>query len=226
MFGFGNNQQREDMLAEQRGYSFAREQNAVASADKQFQDSAPMVAPEGHDDLLRWQQELGDELEQLKMDLRNRVRSDQGNWVARQRFVRYDKDAEGKTIEVWENMPPLMNECGVQMVETAVRPLLSRNLINSNLDEDTVLFLLKETSNTLVFNMANRFDEFGLGNAPSPALMSHILRLIKNVIKPTPFRALNDGERRHQRTMNKRIETYAEGGVGMQIPRKKILGLI
>lgn len=136
-------------------------------------------------DFLRWQQELGDELERLKHDLRN----------------------EEFNGESWVKLGnPIVNEKGIHMIERLIRPLLSRNLINSNIDEEMVYGILRRTSDTLVNNITYYGEEYNIefGN------WDYVLRLVKNVIIPTPFRAQLGWTKKTDSTMSKRLESFAE----------------
>src|SRR3990167_61187 len=90
-------------------------------------------------DLLKWQQDLFDEVDQLKHDLNGEVLTNEG-WV--------------------QVHKPLLNDAGVQMIETAIRPLFSRNLINSNFTEERALQILKDTHNDIKDNLVYNYDKY------------------------------------------------------------------
>lgn len=167
----------------------------------QLDDQVFLKQQEENRDLVRWQQSLADEIEELKHDLKREVWTGD-KWEPDKVLIGYKETGE----EVYEKLPPLMNDTGIKMVESAMRPLLSRNLINSNLNENMVYGMLRRTSDTIVNNITTYGEQYQMefGN------YSHVTRLIKNFMIPTPFRALNDGERKHLRTMNKRLESYGE----------------
>jgi len=212
---FNSNQNKEfknQMEIEQRSMEFGREQMG-------FQVGANMDQPEyaQHQeklDLLKWQQDLGDELIVLKNRLRRMV-LDGEEWKPLKQLVGYDD----KKQAVYQQIPPYLNEIGIAMIEDQIYPLISRNLINSNLDETRILKILENTCNSIADNLADYFDYYDADFINFDV----ILRLIKNTIIPAPFRALNDGERRHQRTMNKRIDTFHDSNAAPQ--KKKMLGL-
>ena len=154
-------------------------------------------------DLLRWQQDLLDDLEQLKHDLRREVYDLQKDVWVQERMVS-GHTSEGKPI--YEQLAPLMNEQGIRMVESLVRPFLSRNLLNSNLDEQMVYGMLRRSSDTLVNNITYYGEQYDLefGN------YNLIVRLVKNVIIPSPFRAADGWTKRIDSTISKRLESFAE----------------
>lgn len=79
--------------------------------------------------------------------------------------------------------------------------------------------MLKNTMNTIADAMADGWDLYGI------EFINYDLidRLIKNIITPSPFRALNDGERRHQRTISKRIEAIQDNN-GIVQQKKGLFG--
>jgi benzoyl-CoA reductase/2-hydroxyglutaryl-CoA dehydratase subunit BcrC/BadD/HgdB len=196
-----NNQLKQELEAEKRQINLAREQSSLAAS------SDPLYAQEQNakSDLIRWQQELEDGLEILKMRLRNRTKDSEGNWIL----------PDGKK--------QLLTEEGICMIESELSPFLgqeAKNLINSNLSEDTILMMLRNTSDTIVDNLADNYDTYVVD--PTPANLSHTVRIIKNAIIPTPFRALSGWTKKTDTTGIKRIETFIDSP---QDKNKKIMGL-
>lgn len=177
-------------------------------------DDGSYVEMKQQGDLLRWQQELDDEIIKLRYRLKNMERDGTGAWVNKIMLVGYNEFEQ----PLYATMPPLCNDLCIQMIENTIEPLLSRNMINTNFDEKRILRLLCYTADELVDNLVENFEVYDIEFSN----LSTIMRIIKNVMIPTPYRALNDGERRHQRTINKRIESYTESGQGQQ---KKTLGI-
>lgn len=178
----------------------AREQHALASGDA-IDEQAFIMQQKEREDLLRWQQNVSDELIELKFMLRGY----------------YFDEVAGKWVDSKE---PLMNEKGVKMVDLMCRPLLSRNLINSNLDEKRILNLLKRTADTITLNIAYygiTDYKMDFGNFPL------VSRLIKNIIIPTPFRALNGWNKNQDNMMSKRVEAFQNNGGNQQ--KKSLFGL-
>lgn len=217
MFPSFNNVDREQRDAELRQMNMIREQAGLQSAEM-LNDQILMQQQEEKTDLLKWQQSLQDELDLLKHKLRSETYdSDKNKWIKTKIAIGYDKN--GRIVE--QDLPPLMNEIGISKVETIISPLLSRNLINSNLSEDMILGILKRTSNDLVSNIAYYGEDLydiEFGN------FSTVIRLIKNTMIPTPFRAMSGWNKKIDSTISKRVESYNEGA--SRLPeRKKIFGL-
>ena len=187
---------KKEIQREDRAKDFARERDTFNKQD----DYAMVMQQDGRNDLLKWQQDLDDELENLKHRLRSEEKTDKG-WQVKQ--INY-KDDEGNIF--LGPMSPLTNELFIDYIETQVEPFLSRNLINSNFDEKRILDILKYTMNDIVNAMADGWDTFGIEFVNYDL----ILRLIKNIIIPGPFRALNNGQRLHDRSINRRIEAFNE----------------
>ncbi len=171
--------------AEEKERKFAADQAALAMG----QDEVPIDPIAEKSDLLRWQQDLSDEEEQLVHDLKNEF-------------------FDGTT---WKQLPdtrPFLNPSGINMLLTEARPLMNRNIMMSNFTEKRILLMLKDTCNTVVDNLTNNFDQYKVQFSN----LSHIVRLFKNYIIPAPYRAVNNGERRYVTTTNKRVEAYTENG--------------
>lgn len=191
-------QEQRDM--ETRQMDFGREQGAVQVAE-QIPDQVMLQQQEDRTDLLKWQQDLGDELKNLLHDLRNEVYDEKkGMWVQQGR--------------------PVMNEDGVRKIESLVRPYLSRNMFNTNFNEERVLGMLKDTSNALTMDLCIHYEDYELkfGNCPM------VTRWVKNVIMAGPHRAMNGWNKRIDSTISKRVEAFSEGPQHQQ-PKKRLFGI-
>ena len=153
---------------------------------------------EARSDLLKWQQELGDEIEKLKHRLRSEHEIN-GVWVRKTMNI---LNSEGETIEV--EVPAMANEIFIDYIQSQVEPFLSRNLINSSFTEKRILKMLEFTCNDYADAMSDNFDRFSIDFLN----VNLIDRLIKNVITPGPFRALSGWTKRSDNTVSKRIEGY------------------
>lgn len=188
--------------SEDRNMNFVREQNATRAA---MQDDLQIdMFNERQKDLVIWQQDIAEEtLQQLAHELRN-------EW--------YDPKTESWNKRLLLTLPsgkkiymqPLLNEVGIQSIISLVRPLLSRNMINTNLDGDQISKMLVRTIITTILNLGHEYDSWGLGIDPKISTLDRIVDLVQNYIMPTPYRALHDGERRHLRSFSRRIETLSE----------------
>jgi len=200
-----NKETKAAIESEKRQIALAREQASMQATNN---DAVFAQEQNNKSDLIRWQQELDNSLVILKHRLRCETKDpNTGSWGS------------------MPNVPPLLSELGIAMVETELSPFLgeeAKNLINSNLTELMILETLKNTSDTIVCNLADNYDTFVLDATPSK--MSHIMRIIKNAMLPTPFRA-QDGWTKKQDNMGiKRIETFVDNESNNQ--RKKWMGVI
>lgn len=174
-----------------------REENQLANAVSD--DMAGMAERESRTDLLRWQQDLQDEVINLKMQLRNMEINETGTkWIKKQCRIK----------NTLQPMPPMLNETGISTLTGIATPLLSRNLINSNMLDEDIRGMLRRTCDTLVNSLAYYGEEWEaeFGN------YSTIIRTIKNSIIPTAFRAKDGWTKKIDSTISKRFEGYSEVG--------------
>lgn len=200
-----NKETKAAIESEKRQIALAREQASLAATNN---DHVFMQEQNNKSDLIRWQQELDNSLVILKHRLRSETKEPStGAWVS------------------VEGVDPLLSDVGITMIETELSPFLgeeAKNLINSNLTETMILGTLKNTADTIVCNLADNYDKFVIEATPSK--MSHIMRIIKNAMLPTPFRA-QDGWTKKQDNMGiKRIETFVDNESNNQ--RKRWMGVI
>lgn len=194
----GNSEEKQMMEAKKEEKNFIRENQLIDSVTRG--EETDLNQQEGRSDLLKWQQSLDDEIERLKHRLRSEVLDEQDNWMPK--YISAGRDEDGNPM--FERIPPLANELFIDYIESQVEPFLSRNMLNSNFNERRILEILKNTCNDIADAMADGWDIYEI-NFINYDL---VVRLIKNVIIPGPFRALNDGQRRHDRTVAKRIEAF------------------
>jgi len=183
MFGVGNQENKEEIAAEKRMMGFQREQNTMTVNAPEEQTE--IMNQEGKSDLLKWQQDLDEELMELIYRLKG--------------FAKID--GEFKPIP---GHRPLCNEKFIiNVVIPQCKPFLSRNLINSTFTEERILLDLKHTANDIMANMADGYDLYNI-NFQNYDI---ILRLIKNVIKAGAFRALNGFTKKTDSTIFKKLES-------------------
>jgi hypothetical protein len=153
-------------------------------------------------DFNRWTQDLDKEKDRLKHRLKREVWDDAvGGWVK-------------------SNMPPLLNDKGIAMIEETIEPLMSKNMINTNLDENQINRRLKNVLACVNDNLTYNFDIYDIDELQQ----EHIMDLVTSTIIPAPFRAMNDGERRHVRTFTKEGHTRVETSP-LQIGKSGMLGM-
>ena len=181
------NEVRAQIEAEHRERDFVKGRdflNIGATEDSYDQASMHM-----RNNLLKWQQDLEDELEFFKHELRGEVLT----------IVNGEK--------VWAALKePMAKEKFIRMIESQIKPFLSRNLINSNFTEKRILMMLRNTCDDIADLMASNWDTYGIDFC----YWDDIIRQTKNIIIASPFRAMNDGQRKHDRSIIKRIEATNE----------------
>jgi len=178
----GNNEAKVQERARQEAMTFERQENALKTNVPE--ERLDLMAQESRSDLIKWQQDLDDELMELVYKLRGYAKHE-GGWL--------------KTKSV-----PLCNDVFINdVVIPQCKPFLSRNLINSNLKEEDILESLKNTCNEIADNMADGFDKYAILFVNNDLVM----RSIKNVIKPGIFRSLNGWTKRTDSTNFKRVES-------------------
>ncbi len=201
MFGLGQSKEEKlerDIVKKQS--DAAIEQSMIEAAKD---DMVQLEMQRATADLTRWQQDLSDEELRLIYDLKNYYH-DVENDKWKPRIVKWKNPETGEIISQY--MAPLLNDYGVQMILTECKPFLSRNMMMSNLSEKRILTMLLRTCTTIVDNLADNFTIYETDFID----FDHIVRIIINTIMPTPYRSLGDGERKHLRTMSKRIETHSD----------------
>lgn len=167
------------------------------------------------EDLVRWQQSLGDEMIQLEYDLkRKHYNSETKKWESIKIWAYNEKQ---ELVEV--DAPPLCNDFCIQMIKTVARPFMSKNEMMTNYSEERILCKLRSTMKTLIRNIGIKYDYYEVDFHD----ISAIRQTIQNFIMSSPYRALNNGERKYIQSSTRRIETINEG---MPLQRKKILGFI
>lgn len=198
--------------AAEKEKDFIRENQMLETVSQNEQ--LDLANQEGRSDLLKWQQDLNDELERLKHRLRGEYLNRNNQWVTKNILVGKDKYGN----KIFEPLTPLANEIFIDDIENQVEPFLSRNMFSSNFTEKRILEMLKYTCDDISDAMADGWDKYEIEFTNYDIIM----RLVKNVIIPGPFRAMNDGQRRHDRTVAKRIEAFNERD--QPIKKKTLLG--
>lgn len=172
-----------EQKARSESMNFEQQQNAMkVNVPEERMD---LMAQESRSDLIKWQQDLDDELMELVYKLRGYVIKN-NQWI------------------LPDNVVPLCNERFVNdVVIPQCKPFLSRNLINSNYNEENILADLLNTTNEIVDNMSDGFDKYDIVFTN----YDMVLRSIKNVIKPGIFRALHGWTKKTDSTNFKRVES-------------------
>lgn len=209
MFNTLFNQQGQLIKAEERSdkreKQFQREQNIISQTAHPSADHSYREEQDKKSDLLKWQQDLDDEILSLVQTLRG---------------MAYNGEA---WIQV--RNPPLCNDVFIyEVVIPQARPFFSRNLINSNLEETNILKMLRNTMNDIADAMADAWivdtSAYGIKFTDHDLVM----RLIKNAIQSGPYRALKGWTKKTDNAQHKRIEMSSDST--NEPTQKKMLGFI
>jgi len=189
----------------------SRQQSVMDAVSRD--DQTAMYEREERSDLLKWQQDLSDEMLELIHTLKNEVKVE-GDWKAKKRMVWKD----GKPFEV--KIPPLCNDKFIdEVVIPQCKPFLNRNLFNTNLTEQFIYNQLKLTMKTIKNAMRDNFEFYAIDFTN----LDLVLRLIQNFCHPGIFRSLNGWNKKMDSTMFKSIETRGERMQGKE--KKGIFGM-
>jgi len=179
---FGNKEDKE-IAAEKRQMNFAREQNSINTFSDSKDELSYVDIQEKRSDLLKWQQDLDDEIVKLIMTLQGYSNLDGNGWI--------------------QIKDPMCNKKFIHdVVLPQTEPFLSRNMFNTNFTEEQILNDLRNTCDDIADAMADNYDSYEI-NFKDYDLIS---RLIKNSIKSGIFRALNGWNKKIDSTVFKSIE--------------------
>lgn len=201
MFDFLKNEQAQLDAADRKEKDFVREQNNLNRASSD--DAVYLETQDRKSDLLRWQQEFDTEISELFHELMSEHKTETG-WVQKQ----YKEWDNKKQTYVLKEIPPLCTpQFAEKIIRVAVKPWLNKNAVNSNLDEKTIIKMLRNTHNDIVCNIS---DSWGMNGIASIDDANTICRMIKNYIDPAAFRAVNGWTKKMDSSMIKRIESQQE----------------
>jgi hypothetical protein len=188
IIGGGEQAQQMQMFHEQQTHDKEITRMNAAFTPGQNEDQILEAIQGQRSDFLKWTQDLEPEVQDLIMQLTNRIVNDEGMFVKR------------------DDQRPLINDEGMKRLLPLVKTGMSKNQMNSNYSEKEINKTLRLTMNDIANCLAENYEEFEVKFVD----LSIITRLIKNSIKPTFYRSLNDGQRRHDRSVVKRVEAYSE----------------
>jgi len=196
----GNREEKLQKESEDRQINFGREQNSYTQ--NATTDQVDMAIQESRSDLIKWQQDLDAELFELILQLKGASRREDGLYY------------------VPEDATPLCNDLFItDVVIPQCKPFLARYYTNSNLDETRLLNSLESTCNDIVNLMADGFDLYGIEFIK----FDDIMRIIKNIIIPNAFRALNGWTKKTDSTNFRRIESSYDAPVSNN--KNKMFGI-
>jgi len=181
----GNSKEtKEQIKAEQREKDFIREQKTKELSAND--DQSYFYGQESKTDLLKWQQDLDDEV----LDL-----------------IHYLLGYR-KVNDSWQLLddPSCNQKFVTKVVIPACKPFMARSLINSNWSEKMILMRLRLTADVISDAMADGFDEYDIDFVDYDS----ILNQLKTTITASAYRALNGWTKKIDSTMIKRIESLNE----------------
>ena len=181
-----NNERKEQEKAEQRAMSFQRERDSFQT--NAAEDHTEIMNQQGKSDLIKWQQDLKDEIISLKWKLLGYDLTDDG-WI---------KKYNAMCNETFIN----------QIIDPTFSAYTSRGFINTNLDERQLLMRLKKTCNNLAKCLITKYDEYDIDFKHFDDIDSEV----KNILVPAAFRALKGWTKKTDSTIFKRIESSNDGG--------------
>jgi len=189
---FTGDKEEQQINTEKRIINNEQTQSILSSALHPSDDQNYDALQERRSDLIRWQQELdGDVFSLINTFLGQRI------------------DDDGRIVNIAGTVP-LCNSLFIhQVVEPKLRPFISKNLINSNLDTQQILLMQQTTSNDIADMMADNWDKYGIKFVNNDG----IVRDIKNVMKASAWRSWKGWTKKTDSSMIKRIEQESFGDV-------------
>lgn len=142
-------------------------------------------------DLIRWQLDAKDIIEQLEHDLKGEV------WVG--------TDDEGKDIYEKKGKQ-MINQEGVSAIISLVSPRISKVIIMSNLEAEDVREEMLAFSRALTDLLYTQREKYEIERA----YLSPIKYTVQIVVLAAMKRALRGGERDFLKTTERRIESYSD----------------
>jgi len=206
LFGQNNENKAQKQMFEQE-LQAGREENAVKYSD--VGDDVYFAQKEKTEELTKWQQDMREDIERTVHDLKREVETEEG-YKPMLEFIKINEDGK----KVYRKVKPMMNNLGINMFRGAIRPLISRNLIMSNYNEDKIFVKLRSIMFTFISHLAYHYKTYAVDVGD----LSMIVRMFKDLMEPAHWRCLQNGERQYLNTINKRIEavTYGQPQQGQQ----------
>jgi len=180
---------KQQLAAEQRAMAFNREQGIVQPSIQT--DQMELINQEGKSDLIKWQQELDEDLFKLCCRLTG--------W-------KETIDEKGNKTYIKASQP-LCNEFFIDnVVIPQLSPYLNKNFINSVLQEERILKMLEHTANSIADNMADNFDKYDIDFVNYDI----VLQALKDFLTPAAYRSKDGFTKIRDSMIMKRIESSTE----------------
>lgn len=207
---------------EQRHMKAQQELNMNDALAKGFDDAAYLQRMQQEHNLVRWQQDFQEDIERVKHFLRcEYYDSEKGKWLPQTIIKGKEKDENGEEYFIRERVIPMLNEAGIAQVEATLAPFVSRDMLNSNYNEDEVWVTALIKSNNLVASITAHHEYFGLRYYTDVFTINDIVTVFMQASLKS---ALNDGWRRHIRSHTKELRSFSASD-SFQPQKKGVFGL-
>ncbi len=180
--------------------SSQRDATLLSNSTEARQEMVELEQLKQSEDLIKWQQNLGPDVDLMEHNLRQERFN-----LGADRWERLKESWYDPTLNrvVLREMKPICNDVCIQMIKTSIAPFMSKNEMMSNYSTDQIIQKLKSTLKTLVRNLCLKYDFYELNFHD----ISMVRQMIQNMIMAGPFRALNQGEKNYIKGSSRRIET-------------------
>lgn len=177
---------------------FLHQQNVMTNETSPDAEFTFRQEQQARTDLLKWQQDLDDELLTLIMTLKGYIKKDSG-WEK----IKYHDCHKNAIVE----KKPLCNDLFIyEVVIPQLTPIISKNAINTNLEEKTILLVLKLTANEIADAMSEGHAIYDIAFTDYDL----VLRILKNTMRMSLYRAHKGFTKRMDSTIIKRVEAFNE----------------
>lgn len=183
-----------------RQASSQRDATLLSNSTEARQEMVELEQLKQSEDLIKWQQNLGPDVDAMEHNLRQERFN-----LGTNRWERLKESWYDPTLNrvVLREMKPVCNDVCIQMLKTISAPFMSKNELMSNYSTDQIIQKLKSTLKTLARNLGIKSEVYELNFHDS----SMVRQTVQNMIMAGPFRALNQGEKNYIKGSSRRIET-------------------
>lgn len=192
-----------------------QQNSSIALSGSMEDDPTYFHSKEEKVDLTKWQQDLEDTIDELRHNLLSEIFTDKG-WKPE---LIQTVDDKGRPVTL--QIKPLINSYGCSMLMSVVKRYLNRNVMMSNLSEETILRMLRRLKTDIVINLGSQYQTFEI----DPVNLPIIVRMIMDSVEPTLYRSYENGERKYLNTINKRVETFSSLPSNQNNKKNGIMGV-
>lgn len=188
MFPFTKKPNEKQMLTEERAYQHNESVIADANSPQNQDEMLKLQQEQERSDLIRWQQDLSEDAQAFVYDIMGFYQNEDDEWVR-------DKNAT-----------PLANMMFVRRIKPLLRLASSRNLMMTNYSDERVRRSLQRAASRYADLIYFHWKTFNINKRDC----SYLVEAYQELIEPTHYRSLMNGERKYLTTINKRIETFSD----------------